>query len=223
MPVPRQTDVNRRIWLMMMTAGAALALWTQAAPAAAGEVKRPHIVLIMVDDMGYSDIGCFGGEIRTPHLDRLAARGLRFTQFYNTGRCCPTRACLMTGLYPHQAGVGHMMRDQGLDGYRGDLNDHCVTIAQVLRRAGYATYMSGKWHVTKQVGHWSGDKKLLSRHNWPLQRGFERFYGTIHGAANYYDPITLTRDNAPIAPDSPDYYYTDAISDRAAGFIRDHL
>jgi arylsulfatase A-like enzyme len=198
-------------------------LFPQVVLAAPVEGKRPNIVLIMADDMGYSDIGCFGGEIRTPTLDRLAAGGLRFTQFYNTARCCPTRASLMTGLYPHQAGVGHMMRDQGLDGYRGDLNRSCVTIAEVLGQAGYATYMSGKWHVTKQVGHWSGDQDLTSTHNWPVQRGFDRFYGTIHGGGSYFDPVSLTRDNLPTQPETVDYYYTDAISKNAARLINDHL
>ncbi len=206
------------VWLAL--AGGLLA---RAGVGAPGGGERPNILLIMADDMGYSDIGCYGGEIRTPVLDGLAARGLRFTQFYNTARCCPTRASLMTGLYPHQAGVGHMMRDQGFDGYRGDLNDRCVTIAQVLKRAGYATYMSGKWHVTKQTGHWSGDRDFASKHNWPRQRGFDRFYGTIHGGGSYYDPASLTRDNTPIPPDVDDYYYTDAISDHAARFIHDHL
>jgi len=105
--------------------------------------QQPNIILIMSDDMGYSDIGCYGGEIETPVLDRLAENGLRFTQFYNTGRCCPTRASLLTGLYPHQTGIGAMMQDKGLDGYRGDLNNRCMTIAEVLRSAGYATYMVG--------------------------------------------------------------------------------
>ena len=118
---------------------------------AAAQPPRPNIVLIMADDMGYSDIGCYGGEIETPRLNALAASGLRFTQFYNTGRCCPTRASLLTGLYPHQAGIGHMMEDKGLEGYRGDLNRHCRTIAEVLRPAGYATYMAGKWHVTPKA------------------------------------------------------------------------
>ena len=113
--------------------------------------RRPNIVLMMADDMGYSDIGCYGGEIRTPNLDGLADGGLRFTQFYNTARCCPTRASLMTGLYQHQAGVGHMMDDRGFESYRGDLNNRCVTIAEVLKQAGYSTYMSGKWHVTGTV------------------------------------------------------------------------
>jgi arylsulfatase A-like enzyme len=179
-------------------------------------------MLIMVDDMGYSDIGCYGGEINTPNLDKLAANGLRFTQFYNTARCCPTRASLMTGLYPHQAGVGHMMSDSGLEGYRGDLNNRCVTIAEVFRQAGYSTYMTGKWHVTKQVGHWSGNEKLTSKHNWPCQRGFDRFYGTIHGAGSFFDPITLTRDNTPIEPETDTYYYTDAISDNTVRYINEH-
>jgi len=177
---------------------------------------RPNIILIMVDDMGYSDIGCYGGEIDTPSLDRLAADGLRFTQFYNTARCCPTRASLMTGLYPHQAGVGHMMSDRGLEGYRGDLNNRCVTIAEVLKQAGYATYMSGKWHVTKHRGP-DGPK-----YNWPRQRGFDRFFGTIHGAGSFYDPCSLTRDNTQIPPGSDDFYYTNAISDNAVKFVREH-
>src|SRR5439155_3347360 len=99
--------------------------------------NRPNIVVVLSDDMGFSDIGCYGGEIATPNLDSLAANGLRFTQFYNTARCCPTRACLLTGLYPHQAGVGHMMEDKGKDGYRGDLNRHTPTIAEALKPAGY--------------------------------------------------------------------------------------
>ena len=178
--------------------------------------KKPNIVLIMADDMGYSDIGCYGGEIRTPNLNELAAGGLRFTQFYNTARCCPTRASLMTGLYQHQAGVGHMMNDRGFPGYRGDLNNHCVTIAEVLKLAGYSTYMSGKWHVTRFRGP-DGPK-----HNWPRQRGFDRFFGTIHGAGSFYDPCSLTRGNTQIPPGSDDFYYTNAIADNAATYIREH-
>src|SRR5262245_8094280 len=110
---------------------------------------RPNIIVILADDLGYSDLSCYGGEINTPNLDSLAANGVRFTQFYNTARCCPTRAALLKGLYPHQAGVGHMMEDRGHDGYRGDLNRNAVTIAEVLRPAGYATYAVGKWHVNQ--------------------------------------------------------------------------
>jgi arylsulfatase len=103
---------------------------------AATASKRPNIVIIMVDDMGFSDIGCYGAETETPHLDALAKNGLRFTQFYNAGRCCPTRAALLTGLYQHQAGIGHMTGNRGAPAYQGYLNDRCVTIAEALKPAG---------------------------------------------------------------------------------------
>ncbi len=180
--------------------------------------KQPNIILIMSDDMGYSDIGCYGGVINTPELDKLADSGLRHTQFYNTARCCPTRASLLTGLYPHQAGVGHMVdNDGGTAAYRGDLSPNAVTIAEVLKSAGYSTYMSGKWHVTPL----HPSKTNPSKHNWPLQRGFDRFYGTIHGAGSFFDPNSLTRDNEFIAP-SDDFYYTDAITENAVKFIEEH-
>ncbi len=179
---------------------------------------RPNILLIMNDDMGYSDIGCYGGEVQTPNLDRLAAGGLRFTQFYNTARCCPTRASILTGLHPHQASVGHMTQDLDEDGYRGDLNTNCVTIAEVLKTAGYATYMSGKWHVTRHTD--AGSPK----HSWPRQRGFDRFFGIICGAANYWQPKTLTRENDAVDMDSlpEDFFFTDAISDQAVEYVNEH-
>ena len=186
--------------------------------------KEPmtNFVIILSDDMGISDLGSYGGEIRTENLDALAKNGLRFSQFYNTARCCPTRASLLTGLYPHQAGVGHMMDKKPLSGYQGDLNNSCRTIAEVLRPSGYRNYAVGKWHVTRHAGP-NGPK-----HNWPLQRGFDRFYGTIHGAGSFYDPSSLTRDNTAISayadpqytPET--YYYTDAITDHATRFIKDH-
>ncbi len=212
---------TRRDFLRALGLGA-LAANVPAVGAFADDSKRPNIVLIMSDDMGFSDLGCYGGEIGTPTLDSLAANGLRFTQFYNTARCCPTRAALMTGLYPHQAGVGHMMEDRGFPAYRGDLSDNCVTIAQVLKPAGYRTYMTGKWHVTRYAG------KDGPKHNWPLQRGYEKFYGTITGAGSFYDPTTLCRDNTYITPQndreykSETFYYTDAISDNAVKYIREH-
>lgn len=184
----------------------------------------PNLIYILADDMGFSDIGCYGGEIETPNLDALAKGGLRLTQFYNTARCCPTRASLLTGLYPHQAGIGHMMEDRQMEGYRGNLNKNCVTIAEALKPAGYKSYAVGKWHVTN-VTH---PKAAADKFNWPLQRGFDRFYGTIHGAGSFFDPNTLTRDNTYISPfadaeyPSDDYYYTDAISDHASRFIREH-
>ncbi len=189
--------------------------------------NQPNIIIIMADDVGYSDVGCYGGEINTPNLDALAANGVRFTQFYNTARCCPTRAALLTGLYAHQAGIGHMMDDRiavAGKAYSGELSKQSVTIAEVLRSSGYSTYMVGKWHVTKVVAPQNeGDK-----HNWPLQRGFDRFYGTIHGAGSFFDPNTLTRDNQFISPFAdPEYqpkefYYTDAINDHAVRFINEH-
>ncbi len=184
--------------------------------------KRPNVIIVMADDMGWSDIGCYGSEIETPNLDRLAKNGLRFTQFYNTGRCCPTRASLLTGTYPHQAGIGHMMNDRNLPGYKGDLGKNVRTIAEVMKTADYSTYISGKWHVTPKIR--PGD----SKHNWPRQRGFDRFYGTIHGAGSFFDPNSLTRDNTLISPYAdPEYkpktfYYTDAINDHAAKFITEH-
>ena len=186
--------------------------------------QRPNIILIMGDDMGISDLGCYGSEIETPVLDQLAESGLRFTQFYNTARCCPTRASLLSGLYPHQAGIGWMMTDRGHPGYQGELNRECVTIAEALKTAGYGTYMAGKWHVTKHVSP-EGPKD-----NWPMQRGFDRFYGTIHGAGSLWDPNSLTRDNTQIAPDSDpeyqpekDWFYTDAIADQTVRYINEHL
>jgi arylsulfatase A-like enzyme len=185
--------------------------------------NRPNIVVILADDMGYTDIGCYGSEIGTPHLDSLAANGLRFTQFYNAGRCCPTRASLLTGLYPHQADIGHMMETYS-GAYLGNLSKDSVTIAEALKSAGYKSYMSGKWHVTKHVN----PKNESERYNWPLQRGFDRFYGTIHGAGSFFDPNSLTRGNQLISPESdPKYkperfYYTDAITDNAIRYIEEH-
>ncbi|HAD20902.1 MAG TPA: arylsulfatase [Opitutae bacterium] len=184
--------------------------------------NRPNVIIVMADDMGWSDIGCYGSEIETPNLDRLAKNGLRFTQFYNTGRCCPTRASLLTGTYPHQAGIGHMMNDTGLPGYKGDLGTDVQTIAEVLKPAKYSTYLSGKWHVTPKVTPGS------SQHNWPKQRGFDRFYGTIHGAGSFFDPNSLTRGNTLISPyadkeyEPEVFYYTDAINDHATRFINEH-
>lgn len=178
---------------------------------------KPNVLLILNDDMGYSDIGCYGGEIETPNLDRLARHGLSFTQFYNTARCSPSRASLLTGLHPHQTGVGILTYDTGPDGYPGNLNRSCVTIAEALKINGYRTYMSGKWHVASEL--------VEPDDAWPCQRGFDRFYGTIIGAGSYYDPNTLTRQNENIeheARDDPDFFYTDAISEEAVGFIRDH-
>jgi arylsulfatase len=173
---------------------------------------RPDIVLILADDLGFSDLGCYGGEINTPHLDRLAGRGIRFTQFYNAARCCPTRASLLTGLYPHQAGVGHMTYDAGAPGYRGDLSRNSVTIAEVVGSAGYQTMMAGKWHVSFNRGP-DGDMS-----NWPLARGFDRFFGTLPGHGSFWDPAGLMEGNRRISADG-DFYYTEAITASAVECI----
>jgi arylsulfatase A-like enzyme len=190
--------------------------------AATSPPARPNIILILSDDMGFSDIGCYGSEIATPALDALAASGVRFTQFYNGARCCPTRASLLTGLYAHQTGLGHMGENQHLPAYTGSINDRCATIAEVLRPAGYHTYALGKWHITHPIAA-NGPKT-----HWPLQRGFEKYYGTINGGGSFYDPTSLCRGNTFITPENdPEYrpkqfYYTDAIADNAIAFLKAH-
>ncbi len=199
---------------------AALPLFGQF-PNVAGADGKPNIVLIMADDMGFSDIGCYGSEIPTPNLDALAANGLRFTQFHNTARCSPTRASLLTGLHPHQAGMGRLAegsigtKGDGAPGYLGYLNNHCVTIAEVLRPAGYRTYLAGKWHLG-----------MRDESKWPLQRGFDRFYGLLVGASSYFRPeaprgLTLDNEQLP-TPTDPDYYTTDAFTDFAIQTVNEH-
>ncbi len=160
--------------------------------------------------MGFSDIGCYGSEIDTPNLNRLAHGGIRFTHFRNTARCCPSRSSLLTGLYSHQAGVGLMVEDRGRPAYQGYLNDRCTTIAEVLRPAGYRTLMSGKWHVGEHRPH------------WPTDRGFEKYFGLISGACNYFrlDPERqMALDDKPWSPPSNGFYMTDAITDHAVKFL----
>lgn len=189
----------------------ALAL-TMAVPTNA-ETSKPNIVVILADDMGFSDLGCYGGEIETPQLDALATNGLRFTNFYNAARCCPTRASLLTGLYSHQAGVGHMVENRGVPSYQGYLNDRCVTLAEALKPAGYATLMAGKWHVGSEPGH------------WPLDRGFERFWGTVKGGGVYFKealelrPEQIFVEDAKAIEPPDDLYVTDTFTDRAMEFV----
>ena len=160
---------------------ASLCLFSRSSLAAGPEggadsrTQKPNIIVILVDDMGFSDLGCYGSEIPTPNIDALAAGGLRFSQFYNTARCCPTRAALLTGVYSHQAGVGHMVEDAGekFPGYRGHLLDRVVTLAEVLQPSGYFTCMTGKWHL----GH-----PLVT----PLSRGFQRALHAPYGG--FYFP-----------------------------------
>lgn len=179
----------------------------------------PNIILIMADDMGFSDLGFMGSGIETPNLDKLATNGITYTQFYNTSRCCPTRASLMTGLYQHQTGMGWMTAaDLGTVGYTGDLNEHCVTIAQLLQESDYSCYITGKWHLT-------ADKYMhpdSSKHNWPLQRGFDKYYGHLSGGGGYFKPKNLIHNNDWLSiPDN--FYLTTAVSDSTVSFLRQHF
>ncbi len=180
--------------------------------------QKPNIILILADDLGYSDIGCYGAEIiQTPHLTKLAQNGLKFTQFYNTARCCPSRASILTGLHPHQTGLGAMVSNPtNAPGYQGEIGQNCVTIAEVLNKVGYRNYMTGKWHVAHS---WDGSDK----HNWPLQRGFDRYFGTIFGAGSYFDPRLLVQNNDTFSKVPANFYYTDAIADSSISMLKEHL
>ena len=182
--------------------------------------RRPNIIFILADDLGYSDIGCYGGEIATPNLDRLAAQGLKFRHFYNAARCCPTRAALLTGQYPHTAGMGKMV--SGTDStpdpgpYQGYLREDIPTLAERLGAAGYRTYMSGKWHVGEGPEH------------WPLHYGFDRYFGLINGASSYYDLRTdenrerqMVLDSVRWYPPGTGFYATDAFTDFAVEVLQD--
>lgn len=180
----------------------------------AQKTTKPNIILIMVDDMGYSDIGSYGSEIKTPNLDKLAAEGIRFREFYNNSICAPTRASLITGQYSHRAGMGYFDVNLGLPAYQGFLNKQSLTLAEVLKQNGYSTLMSGKSHL--------GKDSLC----WPNQRGFEQFYGFIPGASNYFDigsygkaePVVLIKNNKKETL-KPGEYLTNKIADNALGFL----
>lgn len=195
-----------------------LILW--CIPLLLAAAERPNIVVLFADDMGFSDIGCFGSEIETPRLDRLAANGLRFTHFYNTGRCCPSRASILTGLYAHQADIGHMAGDTGRRGYRDRLSFNAVTLAEVLGAAGYHTIMTGKWHLG-----WRDE-------GCPTARGFRHFYGTRGFIDSYYtvvknteiylgEKLVLPVTETPVNHLKPDeeWYTTDVFTDYAIHFI----
>lgn len=215
--IKAETSSLFSIWGSMIRYLAAIVasiILTLPASAAEGRVpKKPNIVVVLVDDMGFSDIGCYGSEIPTPNLDRLAANGLRFTQFYNTARCCPTRAALLTGLYSHQTGVGHMVADDNLPGYRGRLNDRCVTLAEAVKPAGYFTIMCGKWHVGQNHGV------------APWTRGFDRSLNAAAGGFYYADNdrAQLFLNGEKIDNRDPrlpkDWYTTDLWTDYGMRFI----
>ncbi|HSD08140.1 arylsulfatase [Flavobacterium sp.] len=181
--------------------------------------SKPNIILIVVDDMGYSDLGNYGSEISTPNLDRLATQGTRLREFYNNSICAPTRASLLTGQYQHKAGVGYFDVNLGLPAYQGYLNKESLTLGEVFRSGGYSTLMSGKWHVGSE------DKA-----QWPNQRGFDKFYGILKGASNYFDtkpmafgktpyPVALIRNNEQLHPKDDSYYFTDEIGNNAVTFL----
>ena len=185
----------------------------KALGAPASSTARPNIVFILADDLGFSDIGPYGSEVETPNLDRLAKGGLRFAQFYNSPRCCPSRAALLTGMYSHQAQMGDMVADYGryaAPAYHGDLSESCVTIAEALQAGGYHTMMVGKWHLTPP--------SMPSKHNWPLQRGFQQYFGIINGAAEYWDPLSLAEGNE-FLPNNHGPYLTDRFADKAVEYI----
>jgi arylsulfatase A-like enzyme len=178
--------------------------------------EHPNIILILADDMGYSDIGCYGSEISTPNIDKLSSEGLQMTQFYNASRSCPSRASLLTGLYQHEAGIGLMVDNMGYPGYEGYLNNRCVTLAEALKANGYHTYMSGKWHVGGDPNH------------RPKDRGFEHYFGLLDGASNYFQLIPYRTNQAaprmmdedvPYFPKKDSFYMTNAITDHAIKFI----
>ncbi|HAP76804.1 MAG TPA: arylsulfatase, partial [Acidimicrobiaceae bacterium] len=179
----------------------------------------PDVIVILVDDMGFADLGCFGSEIDTPHLDALAARGLRWGSFHTAPMCSPTRASLLTGLHPHAAGFGLVANtDPGFPGYRMELAPDVQTLPEIFRANGYATAAVGKWHLSKERdNHDAGD-----RHSWPLQRGFDRFYGFLEGFTSFHHPHRLVMGNEALTVDEyPDgYYLTDDLTAKAVEYIR---
>jgi arylsulfatase len=198
---------TRRQFLASLSAPALAAARPRAAE------TRPDIIVILADDMGYSDIGGYGSEIPTPNLDRLAHSGIRFTHFYNCARCCPTRSSLLTGLYSHQAGVGHMLNKYPFPGYQGYLNDRCLTFGEALAPAGYHPLMVGKWHVGEERPH------------WPTDRGFERYFGLISGASNYFRLDAgrkMALNGEPYTPPASGFYMTDAFTRQAVDWIGEY-
>ena len=186
--------------------------------------KPPNIIVILADDMGFSDLGSYGGEIHTPNIDQLAAQGVRFTAFYNTARCSTTRASLLTGRYPHNVQMGHLAgsKFKDIDGYRGQLDESISILPEWLKDHHYKSYMLGKWHLAD----WSPDKipagNIEQLDNTPLKRGFDHFYGTLFGGNNYFDPKFLYQNHEPIKKLEPNFYYTDAISHEAVRNISAH-
>ena len=197
------THNRRHVWFFIRTLAILFIFFSQSSQAA-----QPNILLIVADDLGYSDLGCYGGEIDTLNLDALAAGGVRLTQFYTMGRCCPSRASILTGQYPHRVGLGHMTQDINQPGYRGQVSDQAQTIAQVLKPSGYRSFIAGKWHLGTPD---------------PTQHGFEEFYGTLVSAKRFFDPdhlIRLPKDRKKIEYPEGKFYATDAVTDHALSFLK---
>lgn len=212
---------NRIFYLTALSFSAVFAYTMLASNKSIPPDKRPNIIYIMADDMGYSDLGCYGGEVNTPNLDKLASNGIKLRSFYNNSRCCPTRASLLTGQYPHTVGMGGMVSmpkaSVEAGSYQGFLNPGYPTIAEELKKSGYNTYMSGKWHVGESEEH------------WPLKRGFDHYYGLISGASSFYEITPAERNKRRFVLDDKDYaipqdghYMTDAFTDHAIGYIDQH-
>ena len=204
------------------------AMATLAPSLSAQQDTRPNILVILADDMGFSDLGCYGGEIHTPNLDKLAEEGLRFTHFYNTSRSCPTRASLLTGLYQHQAGIGRMTFDDNQPGYRGTMTHNGVTIAEALKENGYQTAWVGKWHIAETplrpdqrqwLAHQVQHDEFAPKDNYPINRGFQDCYGTIYGVVDYFDPFSLISGDQPVNSVPKDYYSTIALADTAVAYV----
>lgn len=219
-----QTKKHMKIEKIMIPLAVLATANAQNVSGAKKQDKRPNILVILADDLGYSDLGCYGGEVHTPNLDYLASTGVRFNSFYNASRSCPTRASLLTGLYQHQAGIGRMTFDAGLPGYRGTLSREAVTIAEVLKTAGYTTSMIGKWHIAETplredqrdwLNHKVFHETFSDLCNYPVNRGFDTHYGIIYGVVDYFDPFSLVEGEVPIRNVPEGYYITQALSDRA--------
>lgn len=173
----------------------------------------PNIIVLLADDLGFSDLGCYGSEIRTPHLDRLARGGVTMSNFYNTARCSPSRASLLTGLHPHQTGIGILTGDTLPAGYPGDLDGSCTTVAEMLRGQGYRTTAIGKWHLARDM--------RTANDAWPTNRGFDSYWGPLGGACSYFEPVTMASGDQHIDVEEPDFYLTDELAERAVAAVRD--
>ncbi len=191
--------------------------WPQHPTAPEG---APNILVMLADDLGFADLGCYGSEIDTPNLDQLAAEGVRYTNFHVNPMCSPTRASMLTGLNHHMAGVGHVAHfDPGFPGYAMEIRENAHTMGDLLRSNGWAPLMVGKWHLCKDA-HLS---EAGPRHSWPLQKGFDRYYGILDGFTNFHQPHRLYEDNRALDIDDfdDDYYFTDDLTNQALKMVKE--